>query len=248
MLHARRRSTERPIEYSRSVASHAGSQAARVGVVPDQSRIGVHPYTAGMTVATPDRDQLLRRGLQLEYATLGWNVLEIVFVGSAAIAARSVALSGFAIDSFIEVFASIVVIWQLKGIASADRERRAVTMIGFALVLLALFIIGQSIVTVVLGLHPRESPFGIAWLAATVFAMLGLAYAKSRTGAALENPVLQEEAKVTMIDGILASGILVGLVLNLAFGWWWADLAAGGILVVYGFSEAREVFVQHSLA
>lgn len=69
--------------------------------------------------------------------------------------------------------------------------------------------------------------------------MLVLAWAKARTGAALGNPVLQTEGQVTMVDGILACSVLAGLVLNWAFGWWWADPAAGYVLVFYATREAR---------
>ena len=74
------------------------------------------------------------------------------------------------------------------------------------------------------------------WLVASAV-VFGLAAGKSHTGRALGNPVLSAEAKVTVVDGALAAGILAGLVLNAAVGWWWADIAAGAILVVYGLRE-----------
>ncbi len=184
-----------------------------------------------------DSSRLLRRGLRLEYATLGWNVLEIGFLAFAAVMARSVALAGFALDSCIEIFASLVVVWQLKGTATPERERRTVRMIGFAFLGLALYLVVQTAVTLAAGIRPESSPLGIGWLAATVVAMLGLAAAKARTGTALENRTLQTEAKVTMIDGALAATIFVGLVLNTAFGWWWADLAGGVVIIGYGLRE-----------
>ena len=73
---------------------------------------------------TTERSRLLRRGLRLEYATLGWNVLEIGFLGFAAIMARSVALAGFALDSCIEIFDSLVVVWHLTGLENPDLELR----------------------------------------------------------------------------------------------------------------------------
>ncbi len=183
------------------------------------------------------RAQLLRRGLRLEYATLGWNVIEIGFLIAAAIAARSVALAGFAFDSVIEIFASMVVVWQLRETTDAHDEHRAVRMIGIAFVLLALYIAVQSIVTLALGVRPDSSPLGIAWLAATVVVMLSLAAGKGHTGRALGHPVLTAEAKVTVVDGALAAGILLGLLLNRFAGWWWADIAAGTILIAYGARE-----------
>jgi divalent metal cation (Fe/Co/Zn/Cd) transporter len=75
------------------------------------------------------------------------------------------------------------------------------------------------------------------WLALTCLAMLALAYGKARTGAALGNPVLQTEARVTVVDAYLAGAVLVGLVLNALLGWWWADPLAGLVIVYYGIKE-----------
>jgi divalent metal cation (Fe/Co/Zn/Cd) transporter len=186
------------------------------------------------------RSQLRRRGLRLEYATLGWNVFEIGFLIVAAITARSVALAGFALDSLIEVFALIVVVGQLKGTATPEREHRAMRLIGLAFFGLALYIAFQAAITIAIDVRPDSSPLGIFWLSATCVVMFGLAAAKARTGSELRNPVLAAEARVTLVDSALAAGILIGLVLNAVIGWWWADIAAGGILVVYGIREGRE--------
>lgn len=188
-------------------------------------------------LSTERHRRLTQRGLRLEYATLGWNVVEIGFLVFAAVAARSVALAGFALDSFIEIFASIVVIGELTGNADPIRERRAVRRIGFAFFGLAIYIAIQSVATVALGIRPDASPLGIAWLAATVIVMFGLAWGKARTGRELANPVLSAEAKVTVVDGALAAGILAGLLLNAWFGWWWADIGAGVVIIVYGIRE-----------
>ena len=194
-----------------------------------------------MAALAPERhEQLHRRGLRLEYATLGWNVVEIGFLIAAAVSASSVALAGFALDSLIEIFASIVVVRQLKGLQTPSRDQRALRSIGIAFFLLAVYVVVQAVVTVTLGIRPDSSLLGIIWLAATCLVMFALAAAKSRTGRLLGNPVLSAEAKVTLIDGTLAAGILVGLILNAAFGWWWADIAAGAILVAYGLREGRE--------
>ena len=186
---------------------------------------------------TDDRGALLQRGLRLEYATLGWNVVEIGFLVVAAIAARSVALAGFALDSFIEIFASLVVVRELRG--ETDNPK-AVRLIGVAFLLLAIYVSLQTVVTLVAGVRPDDSPLGIAWLAATTVVMFGLAAGKARVGRAANHALLQAEAKVTMVDGALAAAILLGLVLNAAVGWWWADLAAGMVLVAYGVKEGRE--------
>jgi divalent metal cation (Fe/Co/Zn/Cd) transporter len=181
-------------------------------------------------------NRLLRRGLRLEYATLGWNVAGSAVVLAAAVAARSVALAGFGLDSLIEILASAVVVWQLRG-AAERREQRALRIIGWAFLALAAYIAAQSAYTLAAAAKPHHSPVGIAWLAATVVVMLGLAAGKARTGRELGNPVLATEARVTLIDAYLAAAVLAGLVLNAAVGWWWADPLAGLVIVVYGLRE-----------
>jgi divalent metal cation (Fe/Co/Zn/Cd) transporter len=179
-----------------------------------------------------------RRALRLEYATLGWNVLGSVIVLAAAVSARSVALAGFGLDSLIEILASIVVVWQLRGV-DQGRERRAMGVIGVAFIALAVYITAQSAYVVETGTHARPSWIGVVWLALTAVTMFGLAAGKAATGVALGNPVLQAEARVTLIDGYLATAVLAGLILNAAVGWWWADPLAGLVIVVYGIREGR---------
>jgi divalent metal cation (Fe/Co/Zn/Cd) transporter len=187
------------------------------------------------------RRALLRRGFALEYATLAWNVAGIVVLAIAAISARSVALAGFALDSLIEIGASVVVIWELSG-TGEKRQRRGLRLIGYAFAALAAYLLVQSTVVLATGYHPRHSVPGILWTAVTAAVMFALAAGKAHTGTALGNPVLQTEGRVTMIDGILATAVLLGLVLNAALGWWWADPAAGYVLVFYAAREVHEIF------
>jgi hypothetical protein len=92
----------------------------------------------------------------------------------------------------------------------------------------------------------ETSPTGIAWTALTAVLMSALAYGKARTGAAMGNPVLSTEGRVTLIDAALAAAVLTGLVLSAAAGWWWADPLAGYVLVYYAAAEARTILTgQH---
>jgi divalent metal cation (Fe/Co/Zn/Cd) transporter len=184
---------------------------------------------------------LLRRGFALEYVTLAWNVAGIVVLAFAAVAARSVALAGFGLDSLIEIGASVVVVWELSG-TGAQRQRRGLRLIGYAFAALAAYLLVQSTVVLVSGYHPRHSPLGIMWTALTAVVMFVLAAGKARTGRALGNPVLATESRVTLVDGILAAAVLLGLTVNAGLGWWWADPAAGYVLVSYAVREVREVF------
>jgi divalent metal cation (Fe/Co/Zn/Cd) transporter len=190
------------------------------------------------------RRALVRRGLTLEWATLGWNVAGIAVLAVAAVTARSVALAGFGLDSLIEIGASTVVIWELSG-TGPERQRRALRLIGCAFAVLAVYLLVQSTVVLATGYHPRHSPLGIGWTTVTAAVMFALAAGKARTGRALDNPVLRTEGRVTMIDGILAVAVLAGLVLNAVAGWWWADPAAGYVLVYYAVREVREILTEH---
>jgi divalent metal cation (Fe/Co/Zn/Cd) transporter len=186
------------------------------------------------------RDSLLRQGFVLEYTTLAWNAIGIVVLAVAAVSARSVALAGFGLDSLIEIGASTVVIWELSGTGEA-RRRRALRLIGVGFAALAVYLLVQSTWVLAAGYHPRHSPLGIGWTAVTAVVMFALAAGKARTGAALDNPVLTTEGRVTLIDGLLAAAVLLGLALNSAVGWWWADPAAGYVLVYYAVREVREI-------
>jgi divalent metal cation (Fe/Co/Zn/Cd) transporter len=183
--------------------------------------------------------RLLSRGRKLEAATLGWNIVGVFVLAFAAVQARSVALAGFGLDSLIEIGASTVVLWELADV-SEERQHRALRLIGFAFVGLAVYMGIQSTVVLVIGFHPHHSPLGIVWTGVTAAVMFALAFGKARTGAALDNPVLRAEGRITMIDGILATAVLCGLVLNALVGWWWADPLAGYILLYYAVREARE--------
>jgi divalent metal cation (Fe/Co/Zn/Cd) transporter len=186
----------------------------------------------------PARGALLRRGFALEYVTLGWNAAGIVVLAIAAAAARSVALAGFGLDSLIEIAASTVVIWELSG-TGAERQRRGLRLIGYAFAALAVYLLAQSTVVLASGYRPQHSVLGIVWTAVTAAAMFVLAAAKASTGRALDSPVLRTEGRVTLVDGILATAVLLGLALNAALGWWWADPAAGYVLVCYAAREVR---------
>ncbi|MEP7026862.1 MAG: cation transporter [Actinomycetota bacterium] len=192
-----------------------------------------------MPLAEPDAvgRRLVRRGLWLEYATLSWNVTGVIVLAVTAMAARSVALAGFGLDSLIEIGASAVVVWELRGTGEA-RRRRALRLIAVAFLALAGYLAVQSTWVIAAGYRARHSLGGIVWTGVTAGVMFALAYGKTRTGMALGNPVLVTEGRVTVIDGVLAVAVLAGLTLNATLGWWWADPAAGYVLVYYAARES----------
>lgn len=185
--------------------------------------------------------RLRPRGFVLEGITLGWNVVGVAVLAGASIAAGSVALAGFGLDSLIEIGASTVVIWELSG-TGEQRQRFALKLIAGAFLALALYLVIQAGAALALGHRAAPSPVGIAWTAVTAAAMFLLAAGKARTGKALGNPVLEAEGRVTFIDGLLATAVLGGVLLDDLAGWWWADPAAGLVIVYHATREAWHIF------
>jgi len=187
--------------------------------------------------------EIERRGRRLEYATTAWNVLEAVVAIASGLAAHSLALVAFGLDSCVEVFASIVVLWHLGGAteeADPARARRAMRLIAGAFAALGVYLLIQAVRGFVTRITPASSLVGTVFIAATVVVMFVLAWGKRRTGQALDNRPLIANASMTFIDGCLAAGILVALLADRLFGWWWADPLAAAIVGLVALSEARE--------
>jgi divalent metal cation (Fe/Co/Zn/Cd) transporter len=184
---------------------------------------------------------LRRAGIGLEVVTLSWNVVGVVLLAVLAYQSSSVALLGFGLDSLIEIGASTVVIWELTG-TNEDRQRTALRLIGWAFVLLAAYLLVQAAVALLAGHRATPLLGGIGWTALTAVAMFALAWGKHIVGGRLGNPVLVTEARVTLIDGILATSVLLGIALDYALGWWWADPLAGLVIVFYAIREAVHIF------
>jgi divalent metal cation (Fe/Co/Zn/Cd) transporter len=184
-----------------------------------------------------------RRALQLQWATIGWNVGEAFLTIGLGIAAGSLALIGFGFDSIIEVFASGIVIWHMRPHTSherVERERRALRLVAVAFLLLAVVLVSASVRDLVTRREAGESLFGIGYLAVTALVMFGLAIWKRRVATRLGSSPLQAEARMTLLDGMLSVLTLSGLALNAAFGWWWADPGAALVIAVVALNEARE--------
>lgn len=186
--------------------------------------------------AIPTRTALLRRGVVLERFTVAYNLLEGAIAIAAGIAAGSVALTGFGVDSVIEVTSGVLLWWRLRAElgAAAVRpsvEARATRWAGLLLLALAGYIMLDSGRRLFTGARPEESVLGIVLLALSLVIMPLLARAKLRTSAALESGALRADAHETIVCAWLSLTALLGLVLNAALGWWWADpLAALAML------------------
>ena len=183
--------------------------------------------------------------MRLEWVTIGWNVAEVGVTIGLGVAAGSLALVAFGLDSVVEVFASLVVLWQLRGdTASLPRITLALRLVAGAFLVLGLFLIVTATVRLLAGVAVDESPFGVGYLAATVVVMLLLARAKGALGVELGNHPLAAEARMTLLDSLLAALIMLALVLNLVLGWWWADamaaMAVGVLAVLEGWENVEE--------
>lgn len=203
----------------------------------------------GLTDAGDAPDRAYRRALTLEWVTIAWNVVEIGVTIGLGVAAGSLALVAFGLDSGVEIFASLVVVWHLRGDqASGSRMAFGLRLVAVAFFALAAVLAVGGVARLASGTVPDEAPLGIAYLALTLLVMLGLARAKAAVGRQLGAGPLTSEARVTYLDAGLAGGVLAALVLNAWLGWWWADpLAALGvatIAVVEGranLAEAAEI-------
>ena len=183
----------------------------------------------------------LKRGLQLEYLTVGWNILEGIIAVGAGIAAGSIALIGFGVDSFVETISGAVIIWRLMAETRGRHDEEAVKrieerverLVGVAFLLLAAYVAFEAVRTLVNQEEPDASPVGIVLTAVSIVVMLWLARAKRRVGEALGSRAMVADAQQTYACWYLSIVALAGLALNAVFGLWWADpVAALGITVL----------------
>lgn len=187
------------------------------------------------TAAARDASEatLRRRGIRLALLIVVWDVIEGVVAVAAGLAAGSIALVGFGIDSGIEVFAASVVLWQLRGGAHA-RQRPALRAISVTFFLLAFYVAVEAVGALAAGADAEESVVGIVLNVVALVVMLPVAVAQWRTGHQLHNDVFAAQAKETWLSNALSVNVLVGLGLNAAVGWAWADPAVA--LVVAAFA------------
>lgn len=184
--------------------------------------------TAG-TVA-PDRAALVRRGLRLNYLTLGYNVLEAGVALAAGLTAGSVSLVGFGIDSVVEVTASVAAQWRLRADVDIARraraERRTHQVVGVSFLALAAWVAYEAAETLWTREAPARTVAGVVILALSVAVMPLLARAKRRVAHALGSGALRAEATQTALCAYLSVIALTGVALNALLGWWWADPTA----------------------
>jgi len=191
----------------------------------------------------------LRRALRLETMTVGWNIVEGVVAVTAALAAGSVALLAFGIDSFVESASAGVMLWRLVAERRADSEEaierletRARKLIAGSLFALAAWVLYDAGSALWQQERPDASVVGIILTTVSLFVMLWLARAKRATAAALRSRALEADAFQTTACWWLSLSALVGVGLNTVAGWWWADPVSGLVIVYFLVKEGREAW------
>jgi divalent metal cation (Fe/Co/Zn/Cd) transporter len=223
-----------------------------VWVMTAMSRVDLPVITAseqsGVRPASIDRcerDRLIRQAKGLSWLSLGWMSVEAGIAIAAALAAGSVALLGFGLDSVIEALASIVVIWRFTSHRRlSDRsERRAQQLVAVSFFLLAPYLAQDAVRALVSRDHPSISWVGIGLSISSLIVMPLLGRAKQRIGSQLGSAATAGEGTQNLLCAYLALGVLVGLALNAAFGAWWADpfiaLAIAALAVREGLETWR---------
>jgi divalent metal cation (Fe/Co/Zn/Cd) transporter len=188
-----------------------------------------------------DRRAVLRRRIRLLVAaTITYNLIEAIVAISAGTLAGSIALIGFGLDSVIEVSSAAAVAWQFSAPDPERRERVALRVIAGSFFALAAYVTVEALRTLITGDEPGHSTVGIVLLAISVVVMPFLSAAQRRAGRELGSSSAVADSKQTLLCTYLSAGVLIGLVLNAALGWWWADpLVALGLAVV-AVREGRE--------
>jgi divalent metal cation (Fe/Co/Zn/Cd) transporter len=203
--------------------------------------------TAAATALAPASEEWLRqarRAKLLSWASLAYMALEGIVAVAAGIVAGSIALIGFGLDSAIEGFASVVIVWRFTGsrTLSERAEHRAQKLVAIQFFILAPYVAIESIRALVNGSHAEESIVGIALAASSLVVMPLLGRAKQRIGARLGSSATASEGKQNLLCAYLAGALLVGLLGNALVGAWWLDPVVGLLIAALAVSEGREAW------
>ena len=188
------------------------------------------------TIAAPEhRARLVRRGKHLGWLTIAWNSLEALLSIIAGLLAGSVSLLGFGFDSMIELASGAALLWRMSVDADEERrervERTSLRIVGGCFLVLAAYLVAESVRSLLLREPPEHSPMGIAVTSASLVVMPLLATAKRNVGNRLGCAAMEADSKQSEFCMWLSAIVLAGLVLNAAFGMWWADPVAALAMV-----------------
>ncbi|WP_406246448.1 cation diffusion facilitator family transporter [Microbacterium sp. M] len=197
-----------------------------------------------MTALTDSRRHVLHRRIRLIVGiTIGYNLIEAIVALSAGAAASSAALLGFGLDSTIEVLSAAAVAWQFTRRDPERWEKPTLRVIAVAFFALAAWVAVSAVLTLS-GIwdEPSHSPLGIGVAVVSVIVMPFLSLWERRTGRELGSASAVADSKQTMICTYLSAAVLIGLLLNLWFGWWWADALAALVIAGFAIHEGIEAW------
>lgn len=191
-----------------------------------------------------ERRRLAGRVKLLSWLSLAWMTVEGAVAIAAGIAASSIALIGFGLDSAIEGMASVVIIWRFSGrrLLSHAAEERAQKLVAAQFFLLAPYVTFESVRTLVTGARPDESIVGIVLAASSLALMPALGIAKQRLALRLGSAATKGEGQQNMLCAYLAAALLAGLAGNALLGAWWLDPAVGLLIAYVAVMEGREAW------
>ncbi|WP_137121268.1 cation transporter [Segeticoccus rhizosphaerae] len=195
---------------------------------------------SGLSASVERRAVLTRRIRLLVGATISWNVVEAVVAIAAGSAASSTALIGFGLDSVIEVSSALAVAWQFAGDDPQARERVALKVIAGSFFALAAYVTVESIRSMAGGGAAEHSTVGVVIAALSLAVMPVLSFVQRRTGGELGSRSAVADSKQTLLCTYLAAVLLVGLLLNMALGWSWADPLAALVIAGLAVNEGRQ--------
>jgi divalent metal cation (Fe/Co/Zn/Cd) transporter len=181
-----------------------------------------------------DRVAIVRRGRRLEYFTIAWNAIEGLLAVAVGVVAGSISLVGFGLDSFIEVTSGSVLLWRMSVDEDVHRrelnEKRALRVVGVCFLLLAVYVLYESVTDLLSKRVPEHSVAGIILASVSLVVMPLLSRAKRMVGRAMGSAAMHADAKQAEFCTYLSAILLGGLLLNAMFGLWWADPVAGIIM------------------
>lgn len=212
-----------------------------IELTPASARRALPLVTAFPPRDAAERARLVRRARLLAWAANGWHLIEFAIAVAAGLAAGSVALVGFGIDSAIEALAGFIIVWRFaaRRADSESAERRAQQLVAVSFFVLAAYVGVEAVRALAGAAHPETSWVGIGLAAFTALTMPLLARAKQRVGLQLGSAATVSEGAQNRVCAYLSVALLAGLLANTLAGWWWADPVAALAIAGVAAREGR---------